>query len=89
MFNQFDQKLCNYICEEFEKSGLPRELGKFIFDGIGQDIAESWSEARFMQWCDEMKLKFPQFTTRQLIDCHIKVNDLTAKFTTVFKAFNF
>ncbi|PAX59871.1 hypothetical protein [Brunnivagina elsteri] len=89
MYNQLEQNLRNYICQEFEKDGLPKELGEFIFDGITQDIAENWNNTRFLKWCDEMEVKFPQFTPKQLITCHEKVNNLTEKYTRVVKAFTF
>lgn len=87
VYNILDEKLIEFICTEFEMRGLPRELGKFIFDGIGQDCREDWSETRYFQWCNEMETKFPQFTTRQLINCHSLVNELTIAFTKALRAF--
>lgn len=82
-----EKKLLDFICAEFKNRGLPKELAKAIFDGITQDCAEDWSEAQFHQWCDELKLKFPQYSTAQLINSHGLVNELTAAFTQVLKSF--
>jgi hypothetical protein len=87
MQRHLEQQCLEFICSEFESKGLPRELAIFIFDSIGQDITENWTEARFFQWCDEMEAKFPQFTTRELINCHELVNELTAAWTKVLRAF--
>jgi len=63
---------------QFVEKGFPAALGADIFDGVTRDIEENWSEDRFMEWTQELEVRYNRYTPKELVNAHHLVNRITA-----------
>jgi hypothetical protein len=63
-----------------DRHNMSRELAEWVFDSVGQDVAENWSQERYMRWVNYSESVYG-FTTQH----HKIINQLTLEYTRFVK----